>query len=317
MARRPPWMERLLGDATPPNPTSIGDVEALRKLADGDPTAPPPTDPAIASWRTDVVLRDGPLRLTAEVVTPRGDGPHPVVLWLHGGAWCVGNAAGARGIVATIAAAGHVVVNLDYSLAPEHPFPQALIDTLDAWAWIGESIDELGGDADRVALAGTSAGANLVAAAALAAAGERGSVLDDELLIPPSLPRVRALALLYGVFDFPLLNGDTRANAGYVEHLYNAAYLGPHFLDRQADPLVSPARSEHLAALPPTLVTVGADDDLLPQSLAMIDALARAGVAVQGSIAPHLDHSFDLFGDEAAQREVTRTVDWLQEALTD
>lgn len=315
MEAGPAWMRRLLGDATPPPPTSVGDVEFLRKLVDAEPPGPPPSDPAIATWRTDVAIRRGPLPLSAEVVSPAGEGPFPVVLWLHGGAWCVGSAAGARGVVGAVAAAGHVVVNLEYSLAPEHAFPQALIDTLDAWAWIGQSALELDVDVERLGLAGTSAGANLVVAAALAAAGERGSNLDDRH-VPALLPPVRALALIYGVFDFPLLNGDTRGNAGYVEHLYNAAYLGPHFLARQADPLVSPVRSQRLHALPTTLVTVGARDDLLPQSLAMIDALARAGVDVRGSIAPGVDHSFDLFDDELAQREVADTIAWLREALT-
>lgn len=300
-----------MGDDAPSNPQSLGDIEALRKLADGDASAPVPADERIASWSTDVVIRHHAPPLVAEVVVPAGAGPHPVVVWLHGGAWCVGNAAAARGIVARIAADGFLVVNLDYSLAPEHPFPQAVQDVLDAWSWVGASAAGFGGDVERVALGGTSAGANLVVAAAVAQAGDAAGRVS----VPAQLPPLRALALLYGVFDFPLLNSDTRSNAGYVEVMYNAAYLGPSFLALQSDPLVSPARSTRLAACPPSLVLVGAEDDLLPQSLAMIDGLARAGVDVRGVIAAGLDHSFDLFDDPAGRREIDHALAWLQEAL--
>jgi acetyl esterase len=311
MAERPRWLERLLGDEAPSNPQGLADIEALRKLANGDPRASVPSDDRIASWTVDVVVREAQPRLLAEVVVPAGSGPHPVVLWLHGGAWCVGNAAAARKVVAQVAAAGFLVVNLDYALAPEHPFPQAIVDVLAAWDWIGRHGGELGADLDRVALAGTSAGANLALAATVARVGDDGGRFP----VPPGLPDVGALVLLYGVFDFALLNGDTRSNAGYVEHLYNAAYLGPHFLSLQSDPLVSPARSTHLGACPSTLVLVGADDHLLPQSLAVIDSLARSGVDVRGVVAAGLDHSFDLFDDAPAEREIADALAWLGEAL--
>jgi acetyl esterase len=311
MADRPSWLVRLLGDDAPPNPTSVDDVHVLRKLADGDPDAPPPSNDGVAEWHRAVTIREGQNPLAAEVVVPSGRGPHPVVVWLHGGAWCIGNAAGARRVVSDIAGSGCVVVNLDYSLAPEHPFPQAVVDVLDAWAWLATGIVDFGGDLNRVALGGTSAGANLVAAATVAASGDG----VGRIVVPDPLPAARALVLLYGVFDFPLLNNDTRSNSGYVEHLYNAAYLGSNFLSMQADPLVSPARSSHLATFPPTLVSCGAQDDLLAQSLAMIDALARAGVEVRGSIASGLDHSFDVFDDDASRQEIRATLDWLREVL--
>jgi len=311
MADRPSWLVRLMGDDAPRNPTSVDDVHILREIANGDPDSPPPTHDSIAEWHVAVTIRNGQNPLTGEVVVPLGPGPHPVVLWLHGGAWCIGNAAGARRVVADIAASGCVVVNLDYSLAPECPFPQAVADVIDAWAWLSTGIADFGGDIDRVALGGTSAGANLVAAATAAAAGDAGG----HVVVPDALPAVRALVLLYGVFDFQMLNDDTRSNSGYVEHFYNAAYLGDCFLSRQTDPLVSPARSGHLDKFPPTLVSCGARDDLLAQSLTMIDGLARAGVQVRGSIAPGLDHSFDVFEDNASRQEVSDTIDWLQEVL--
>jgi acetyl esterase/lipase len=72
--------------------------------------------------------RDG--MLTAEVYVPKGPGPFPTVLYMHGGAWCVWSARDLRRIATQIAAHGYLVVNLDYGLAPELPYPCAVEDAI-------------------------------------------------------------------------------------------------------------------------------------------------------------------------------------------
>lgn len=305
MAGPPRWMSDLMGDAAPPNPASLDDIAALRRLAAGGDVV---DFDGVDRCDVDVELRaaapNGP-RLGADVLVPASTNGHGLI-WLHGGAWCLGDAAAARPTAAAFARAGFVVVDLDYSLAPEHPFPQAVQDTLDAIAWARRHADSLGIDADRLLVGGTSAGANL-SAAALVAALSTDERVDGAGVDPSS---ILGLVLLYGVFDFALLNGDTRDNAGYVEWLFNRAYLGPQFLSRQADPLVSPVRAEVLDRFPPTFVGVGARDHLLPQSLAMIDALARVDVDVTAAVAAGLDHSYDAFDTPAARAELQRCTDW-------
>ncbi|MFQ5948341.1 MAG: alpha/beta hydrolase, partial [Acidimicrobiia bacterium] len=113
--------------------------------------------------------RDG--ALTAEIYVPAGTGPFPTVLYLHGGSWCVGSPEGARRPAMRIAEQGYVVVNLDYRLAPERPFPCALEDCLYAARWITRNIDRYQGDPLRLIISGDSAGANLSAAVIVVLAG--------------------------------------------------------------------------------------------------------------------------------------------------
>ena len=94
----------------------------------------------------------------------------PVVVWLHGGGWVTGSIETHDLLCRQIAvAAGAMVVSVDYRLAPETKFPGAVEDCLAAWQWIGAHAAEIGGDADRVALGGDSAGGNLAAVVALLA----------------------------------------------------------------------------------------------------------------------------------------------------
>jgi acetyl esterase/lipase len=99
--------------------------------------------------------------------------PWPVVFYVHGGAfhllskdthWLMG---------LVFARFGYLVVNISYRLAPKHPYPAAIEDTCAAYRWLADNIHELGGDPNRVAVAGESAGGNLITALTLAASQPR------------------------------------------------------------------------------------------------------------------------------------------------
>ena len=90
-------------------------------------------------------------RLTAEVYVPNGAGPHGAMLYLHGGAFCTLSPAHVRKLAMRFAANGFVVVNLDYSLAPERPFPRAVEDSIFASRWITRHARQYGWDGKRLA----------------------------------------------------------------------------------------------------------------------------------------------------------------------
>ena len=81
--------------------------------------------PQIKSYEEGVTLRPG---LTADVAVPKGPGPHPVLLYLHGGGWVAGSARTHKKVAAELAARGYLTFNLDYRLAPEYQFPAGLVD---------------------------------------------------------------------------------------------------------------------------------------------------------------------------------------------
>ncbi len=312
------WMSMLLGRPVEPPPRErVRDVIDSRGFFNRSHLN---TDlPSLAAVHEDVLLRErGGVPLTAEVYVPHGDGPFPPLLYLHGGAWCAGSARGARRVAMAIAAAGHVVVNLNYGLAPEHPFPWALEDVVHAARWCELHAAGYGAAPDAgLTLVGESAGANLAAAALAHLTGDKGRATPaDRLLDDGGLGAVEvslaAAVLIYGIFDFPLLMQDPGANVGSVEVAFNAAYLGPGFLARQRDPLVSPVYAE-LERLPPTYLVCGDEDALLGQTLEMTRALIRAGVETTLSVVQGADHTF-VYLDAllpGAARERERLIAWL------
>jgi acetyl esterase len=95
--------------------------------------------------------------------------------------------------------------------------------------------------------------------------------------------------------------------------MYNLAYLGPHWLTRHWDPRVSPALAPNLDSFPPTYLTIGDQDALLPQTLDMGKRLAESGVPARVSVLPGLNHSFAYIPHKLpeAAAELTRMFDWL------
>src|SRR4051794_18211545 len=117
------------------------------------------------------------------VITPRGAGPFPVLVWIHGGGWVIGTATESASSARTLAAGANcVVVSVDYRLAPEHKAPAAVDDTLAVVGWVLDNAAEINGDPARVAVGGDSAGGNLAALSGL----EFGDRLCYQVLIYPA-----------------------------------------------------------------------------------------------------------------------------------
>jgi acetyl esterase len=184
------------------------------------------------------------------------------------------------------AEAGYLVMNVDYRLAPEHPFPTPFEDCLAAVRWAHREAARFGGDPTRLAVGGDSAGGNLSAAVAAALAGE------------PAQPR--AALLIYGVFDFGTL-GEIRLTPGLdpravdvgramVEMMMDA-YLGKA---RSAallrDPRVSPLAAA--SRLPPSHVVVGSADPLAPQAESLVQSLAAAGITHEHFVDTDMPHGY-------------------------
>lgn len=202
------------------------------------------------------------------IYRPFGDGPLPVLLYVHGG----GFVAGGLDVVderarALALDAGAVVVSTTYRRAPEARFPAAHDDVFAALQWTAKEIGAHSGDPDRIAVMGDSAGANLAAAAVIRARDE-------------SAPPVRSQVLLYPLVD-PVAETASRAEfaEGYLIHLDALAWFGAQYVsgpDDVADPRLALGRND-LAALPPTLVVTTEYDTLRDEGESFAAALAEAG----------------------------------------
>lgn len=213
---------------------------------------------------------------------PEAAGPLPLLVFLHGGGWMLGDLdthdAMARHLVVT---GGCAVLAVDYRLAPEHPFPAGLDDCTAALVWARRSAATLGVDPRRVALGGESAGANLAAALTLRLRDRGEAQPPFQLLIHPATD----MGFTFPSFDEIIVPGLDR---GYLEAC-RAFYLGGADL---ADPLVSPLRAASHAGLAPAIVLTAAEDPLRDDGEFYAAALVRAGVETLAQRLPGLPHGF-------------------------
>ena len=224
------------------------------------------TDSTIPGPAGDIAIR---------IYRPEADGPLPTVLYFHGGGFVIGDLDTqddhARLICRDVEA---VVVSVDYRLAPEHPFPAGFEDCLAATRWAAANIAELGGDADRIAVSGDSAGGNLAAAVALAATKEHG-------------PKIAAQLLLYPGVDFREDDDLHPSRVDNGEGLFLTAddmrWFRSHYLHDEAhaqDPRASVLLAPDLTGLPPAVIGTGEYDPLRDEGEAYAKALEDAGVKV-------------------------------------
>ena len=257
-------------------------AQEMRRLLDGFAPLMNAGLPEVGALHEAVPVREG---VAADVVVPVGAGPHPVLVYLHGGGWVCGSPKTHRKLAHRFAEAGYLVFNVDYRLAPEHPFPTSFEDCLAATRWAHGEAVRFGGDPTRLAIGGDSAGANLSAAVAVALAGD------------PARPG--AALLIYGVFDFGML-GDVSLTAGTTRkrrrsremvEMMVGAYLGkPRSATLLRDPRVSPLTAA--SRLPPTHVVVGGADPLATQAEALVKALAAAGVPHEHWVDEDMPHGY-------------------------
>ncbi len=245
---------------------------------------------SIPGLPNDVATRDVAISqaLGGRLYTPPGAAaPLPVLVYLHGGGWAAGSVASHDPFCRLLSkAAGVIVFSVEYRLAPEHPYPEALEDALTAVQWAADHAGEWGGDANRLGLGGDSAGGGLAAAAA------------NRLCGTGKPQELRALLLLYPVTDHPSAN-----HPSYTENATGyglEANLMRWFWEQYApnvtpdDANVSPLRLQKAPALPPTLVSTAEYDVLRDEGIAYAEKLKAAGVAVVHLHAPDMHHNFPV-----------------------
>jgi acetyl esterase/lipase/cation diffusion facilitator CzcD-associated flavoprotein CzcO len=200
---------------------------------------------------------------------PDSPGPHPVVVYFHGGGWVLGSHLSDDPLCRDLCVRSNaVIVSVDYSHAPEARFPAAVDDGLAAVRWVDDHAGELGGVQGALAVCGWSAGAN-VAAVTCHGARDAGG------------PRIAGQVLLNPVTDCDLTRASFEENGeGYLLTRSLMEWFWGHYADPadRADPRASPLRAPQLSGLPPALVITCEFDPLRDEGAAYAEALAEAGV---------------------------------------
>lgn len=221
----------------------------------------------------------------ARVLTPATNaGPLPVIVYYFSGGYVIGGVDDSEHEARRLAAAAPaIVVSVGYRVAPEHKFPAAAEDAYDALAWVAANASRLGGDPQRLAVAGCSAGGGLAAIVSTMAA-TRG-------------PRLRLAVLHCPWLDLTLSQPSiARCAKGYDldrEFLdwFVAAYIGDS--GRAGDPLASPLLHPIPRGMPEMVVLAAECDPLFDEARAYADKLRAAGVPTTFIEAPGMVHAFN------------------------
>lgn len=236
---------------------------------------------------------DGPIRARLYRADSHSSGG--ALLFLHGGGWFNCNVDTHDRVCRLLAReSGHIVLAIDYRLAPEHPFPAGLEDSRVAWRWLVDKASALGVKSAGVAIAGDSAGANLALALSVAERDAGG-------------PMPARIALAYGCFapDFDTASqralGDGRIGLS-TERLrwYWRNYIGPRLDD---PPLLAAPSRANLRGLPPVYLGYAELDILSDESRLLSQKLIEAGVPHKLEGWPGAPHGFlQLTRDSALAR---------------
>jgi len=146
-------------------------------------------------------LRHGDSPLLARMFKPRGDGPFPLVIELHGGAWCRDDRTSDSMINEPVARSGVVVASLDFRMPPVASYPACLEDINYAIRWFKTQAAALGSRPDRVGLMGTSSGAHLAMLSAMRPRDARYAAIPLAAGLPAADATVRAVVLCWPVID--------------------------------------------------------------------------------------------------------------------
>ena len=239
-----------------------------------------------------VVGTGGDLRLRVYRSGSRGAADAgPVVVWLHGGGWVLGDLDTADPICRRLAnELSAVVVSVDYRLAPEDPHPAALDDTMTALRWAADRWP----DAPLV-VGGDSAGGGLAAGAALRARDEGGPRLAAQVLAYPALDPSQGMPSVTENAEGPFLTAADMAS-------FYAAYVPG---EAAADPLVAVLGAD-LRGLPPAVVATAESDPLRDEGDRYAELLAAAGVPTTHLPGPGLVHGYLALGTVAAAAATRR-----------
>lgn len=247
----------------------------------------------------EITAEQGTVEVHTYSPTAHSDRARPAVLLLHGGAFVGGSVESVHGQCCDLASElGVVVVAVEYRLAPEHPYPAGLDDCVVALQWVADSATELGVDARRIAVHGTSAGGGLALALALRIRDQGGPRIRFLFLNSPEIDDRLATDSMRRFDDTP---GFTSGDAAISwQH-----YLGEIEPGSDAVPMyAAPARSESYAGLPPTYLALMEFDPLRDEGLELARRLLRDDVRLEMHLFPGTFHgSSALHYAEVSRRE--------------
>jgi acetyl esterase len=257
-----------------------------------------------------VSATDRPLRLR-RYRPQAGMATRAAILFVHGGGCVLGDVETHDVWCRTLCHdTGAEIFSLDYRLAPEHPFPAAVEDSVAALHWLSHASEGMGLDAGRLAIIGDSAGGGLAAVALHETKGRLAAPARGQVLVYPALDLRGRLASRQDLADhFPIPRDMIE---WFFNHYFGSAW--PF-----ADPRAIPTLYEDYTGLPPALIVTAGHDPLRDEGIEYAGLLKDAGVPVDyeclhGSIHGFMNMGRVLRGAHGRGRSLIGT--WLRDQLS-
>lgn len=269
---------------------TVADVRALSRARQGEPKRLPPVS-KVEDF--SIAGRAGPLAV--RLYRPSGGAALPLVVYLHGGGFVIGDLDSHDALLRQLAlASGALVLSVDYRLAPEHPFPAAIEDAEAALRFALAQANALGADTGAVFVGGDSAGAAIALAAAGAVVGVAGALLFYPVTDLTRLGETES----YRSF------GNGSAGLSLEDMQWFARHYAPEEADRQ-NWRCSPLLLGDDIRLPPVFVATAEHDVLRSEGEALADLLAARGDRVEYHAARGVNHGYLGAGDAVPQAGIT------------
>ncbi|QEU96918.1 alpha/beta hydrolase [Streptomyces kanamyceticus] len=279
-------------------------LERLPMVRAEDAAEVPPLDDLRRGGRFEVTSRSVPgASGTSEaellICTPAAvsglAASRPAIYFVHGGGYFSGDPRHLFFLEPLLDEAerlGASLISAGYRLAPEHPHPAPLDDVYAGLLWTAEHAAELGLDADRIVVAGTSAGGGLAAALTLSVRDKGGPRLVGQLLMCPMLDDRNDSASAHQ------MDGVDVWDRGWNGFGWKAL-LGSECGGPDVSPYAAPARATDLSGLPPAFIDVGSAETLRDEAVAYADRIWRAGGSAELHVWSGGYHTFDLVVPDA------------------
>lgn len=268
--------------------------------------------PEFTAQRTEWTIPVSPPALVTVYSTPGATSPRAVHINFHGGGYVLGQHHTDDPLCRVIAQnAGAVVLDVDYAVAPQHPFPAAVDQAVAVVRWVIAHADEHDWDPGRLTVGGQSAGGALAAAVARVALREGAPAIRLQVLHYPPLDLTVPASAKHSPLAKPVLRP-------WMGDVFDAAYAPTATM--RSNPLVSPAASadtEDLAGIAPALILVAENDILREEGERYASRLAHVGALAELVTVAHADHAYDVAEDDLARASYVRIAEAIRVATAE
>lgn len=239
----------------------------------------------------------------------------PLVIYIHGGGWTIGSASAVESFAKLISSNGYVVANVDYSLAPEYPYPTSTIQLVEVVNYLYNNAEEYNIEKTNIFIGGNSAGASL--------SSQLGAIFSNsdyakKIGVQPNVPieNIKGLLLFNGVYNF---NTAGDSNFPFIKKLMWSYTGKKDYLKYE--------RLDELSSIkyindkyPSVFITVGDIDPLEPQTLELIDELEKNNINYKSLLwigtnsKLYHDYIYELDTKEA-QKAYEMTIDFIESRI--